>query len=143
MIVKCTNCGKKNRIPGARVNQTAKCGNCGEQVSATGQAVAVNAADFQDLVQNSPLPVFVDFWAPWCGPCRVVAPEIEKLAERFEGRVVVAKLDTEQNPEVAQQEGVRGIPMFALYENGKRMSTQTGAMSADQLASAFGLSESS
>src|SRR5690554_3984808 len=134
MIVKCSNCSKSNRIPAARVDQKAVCGNCGAEVSATGAPVPVNARDFQDLVDNSPLPVFVDFWAPWCGPCKMVAPEIDKLAGRLKGRVIVAKLDTKQHPGVAQQEGVRGIPMFAVYERGERRATQTEYMNADQLA---------
>ncbi|MBA2663226.1 MAG: thioredoxin [Bradymonadaceae bacterium] len=139
MIVTCPNCTKKNRIPAARVDQMAKCGNCARELSATGQPVAVNGSDFQDLVDNSPLPVLVDFWAPWCGPCKMVAPEIDKLAQQLDGKVVVAKLDTEQHPQVAQQEGVQGIPMFAMYEGGKRTSTQTGYMNAEQLARAFEL----
>ncbi len=139
MILKCPNCSQKNRIPAERVTQTAKCGNCGESITATGQPVAVNESAFQDLVDNSPIPVVVDFWAPWCGPCRAVAPEVEKLAKRFEGQVVVAKLDTQKHPTVAQREGVRGIPMFALYKDGERAATQTGMMSADQLASGLGL----
>lgn len=139
MIVKCTNCGQKNRVPAERVEQTAKCGKCGESITATGRPVKVGAKAFQDLVDNSPLPVLVDFWAPWCGPCKAVAPELEKLAERYAGEVVVAKLNTDEHPAIAQQEGVRGIPMFALYRGGERVGTQTGFMSADKLARGFGL----
>jgi thioredoxin 2 len=139
MIVRCPNCDKKNRIPAARVDQMAKCGNCGEQITATGQPVAINPEAFRDLVDHSPLPVFVDFWAPWCGPCKMVAPEVEKLAKRLDGKVVVAKLDTQKHPAIAQQEGVRGIPMFALYRGGERVSSQAGYMSAEQLAESFDL----
>ncbi len=139
MILKCTNCGQKNRVPAERVTQTITCGTCGTNLSATGKPIAVGEKAFQDLVDNSPIPVVVDFWAPWCGPCRAVAPEVEKLAERFEGKVIVAKLNTEKHPAVAQREGVRGIPMFALYKEGKRAATQTGMMSADKLAGGFDL----
>ena len=134
MIVECPSCSKKNRIPASRAADAARCGKCGDSISATGRPIPVDTEAFRDLVENSPLPVLVDFWAPWCGPCRQVAPEVAKLAERFSGEVVVAKLNTEENRSVAQQEGVRGIPMFALYKNGERTATQTGAMSADQLA---------
>lgn len=139
MIVRCPNCDQKNRIPAARVDQTAKCGNCGDQITATGRPVAVNPEAFRDLVENSPLPVFVDFWAPWCGPCKMVAPEVDELARRLDGAVVVAKLDTQKHPTAAQQEGVRGIPMFALYRHGERVASQAGYMKADQLAQVFDL----
>lgn len=141
MIIRCSNCNKKNRIPANRVDQTAKCGNCGAEITATGQPVAIGPKAFSDLVENSPLPVFVDFWAPWCGPCKMAAPEVEKLAQRLEGQVVVAKLDTQKHPAVAQQEGVRGIPLFALYKKGERVASQAGFMDADQLAQTFRLGE--
>lgn len=139
MIVPCSSCAQKNRIPAERVTQTAKCGKCGAEVSATGRPVLISGADFHDLVENSPIPVLVDFWAPWCGPCKMVAPELEKLAMRKQGEVVVAKLNTDEHPAIAQREGVRGIPMFALYSGGERVKTQTGYMSAQQLAQNFGL----
>ncbi len=139
MVIQCPSCAQKNRIPASKVDQTAKCGNCHHAITATGAPVPVGASAFQDLLEHSPLPVVVDFWAPWCGPCRMAAPEVAKLAERYAGKVVVAKLNTEDHPQIAQQQGVRGIPMFALYKNGERASTQTGFMSADQLARGLGL----
>lgn len=139
MVIQCPECGQKNRIPAARVDQVAKCGQCGADLRATGEPVAVGPKSFRDLVDHSPLPVVVDFWAPWCGPCRMAAPEVAKLAERHAGEVVVVKVNTEDHPDIAQQEGVRGIPMFALYQNGERKATQTGLMKADQLARALGL----
>ena len=139
MIIRCAKCEQKNRIPAERADQSARCGNCGATIKATGQPVAIGAKAFADLVANSPLPVFVDFWAPWCGPCRMVAPEVEELARRLEGEVIVAKLDTQKHPAVAQQEGVRGIPMFALYRDGERVATKAGYMKADELARTFDL----
>lgn len=139
MIIKCRSCGQKNRVPASRVDQKAKCGKCGADVEATGAPVSVDADAFVDLVENSPLPVLVDFWAPWCGPCRMVAPEVEKVASQFAGQVVVAKLNTQDHPAVAQREGVRGIPMFALYKDGKRVKTQAGYMPAADLTRVMGL----
>jgi thioredoxin 2 len=140
MIIRCANCNQKNRIPAARIVEKPTCGQCGAALKITGVPVSVDAAAFRDLVDHSPLPVLVDFWAAWCGPCRMVAPEVDKLARNLEGKVLVAKVDTEQEASVAQQEGVRGIPMFALYKGGARVATQTGYMNAEQLARAFGLS---
>jgi len=139
MVIKCRSCGQKNRVPAARVGDVAKCGKCGAEVPVTGHPVAVSAADFDDLVKSSPLPVLVDFWAPWCGPCLMAAPEVEKLAAEYVGRVVVVKLNTQDHPSVAQREGVRGIPMFALYEEGRRVRTHAGYTSAADLARTMGL----
>jgi thioredoxin 2 len=139
MIVKCQNCGQKNRVPGARLEDGGKCGKCGETLEATGRANSISAADFDDLLVNSPLPVLVDFWAPWCGPCRMVAPEVEKLAAAQKGDVLVVKLNTQEHPSIAQREGVRGIPMFGLYRNGQRVGTATGYMDADALQRQLGL----
>lgn len=139
MIVKCQSCGQKNRIPGARLEDGGKCGKCGEKLEPTGEAHPVGAADFDDLIANSPLPVLVDFWAPWCGPCRMVAPEVEKLAAAQKGDVLVVKLNTQEHPSIAQREGVRGIPMFGLYRDGERVGSATGYMDAAALGRQLGL----
>src|SRR5688572_23751338 len=102
MIRECPSCGSKNRVPAAKLAQRPKCGRCHTELGAPDEPFALeSAAAFDELVSASPLPVLVDFWAAWCGPCRAVAPEVEKLARRHAGHVVVAKLDTEQVPDVA------------------------------------------
>ena len=131
MIIKCS-CGQKNRVPASKTDQEAKCGKCGDALRVTGVPRSVKPADLDDLIANSPLPVFVDFWAPWCGPCRMVAPEVEKLAQKRDD-VVVVKLNTQDHPQIAQREGIRGIPMFAVYQDGKRKKDRAGYMKAAAL----------
>jgi thioredoxin len=94
--------------------------------------------EFNELVAQSPLPVLVDFWAPWCGPCRVVAPEMEKLAREQSGSLVVAKLNTDEIPQVAGRFGIQGIPTFILFKEGREAGRASGAMRAAQIAAAVG-----
>lgn len=137
MIVPCANCGQKNRVAAGRFGEGPVCGECGERIDDPEAPVTVESGEFDALVAGAGRPVLVDFWAPWCGPCRQVAPEVEEFAARQAGDVLVAKLNTEEHPDVARQQGVQGIPMFALFRDGERVETATGYMSADQLESSF------
>jgi len=139
MIVRCPSCGQKNRIPAERVDEQPRCGKCGDVIDAFVDPIKVDGDEFYALIEHAPMPLFVDFWAPWCGPCRMVAPEIEKLARRNAGSLIVAKLNTEDHPEVAGKEGVQGIPMFALYRDGERVATDMGYKTVAQIESRFEL----
>ncbi len=138
MILTCPSCGQQNRVPAARLGGGPRCGRC--KTSLAGAPLPVgSAAEFDELVAGSPLPVLVDFWAAWCGPCRMVAPELERLAREKSGRVVVAKVDTEALPDVAGRFGIRSIPTMVLFADGHESRRVSGAMPAPRIAQEFGL----
>ncbi|MDJ0897847.1 MAG: thioredoxin [Xenococcus sp. MO_188.B8] len=97
-------------------------------------APAVTDASFQGEVLESDVPVLVDFWAPWCGPCRMVAPVVEEIAEQYEGQVKVVKLNTDDNPQVASQYGIRSIPTLMIFKDGQRVDMVVGAVPKTTLA---------
>jgi thioredoxin 2 len=140
MVVECPSCAAKNRVPPQRLKEAAHCGRCKTSLSPLAQPVAIDSpAEFDELTTRSSLPVLVDFWAAWCGPCRAVAPELEKLARQKSGALVVAKVDTEAVPALAARFAIRSIPTLMLFRDGKLEKQVAGAMSAPQLTQAFGL----
>jgi thioredoxin 2 len=140
LIVPCSSCSKANRLPAARMRDRAKCAACKAPLLPSRHPIAVgSAADFDELVRESPSPVLVDFWAAWCGPCRAVAPELEKLAGQHAGQVVVAKVDTEALPDVAARFGIQSIPTMILFRDGKESQRLSGAMPASEIASRLGV----
>jgi len=135
MEVACASCSARNRVPAKRLRDKAKCAQCKLVLLPLARPVAVGSAqDFDELVRDSPLPVLVDFWAAWCGPCRMVAPEMEKLARDRSERVLVAKVDTEALPTVAQRFGIRSIPTMILFRGGAEARRLSGAMPAAEIS---------
>jgi thioredoxin 2 len=140
MIVACPSCERLNRIPAARMSDRARCAACKAQLLPLDRPIAVRTAgDFDELVKGTSLPVLVDFWAAWCGPCRAVAPELEKLAQDRAGRVVVAKVDTDALPEVAGRFGIRSIPTLVLMRDGREARRVAGAMPASAIAQSLAI----
>jgi thioredoxin 2 len=138
MIRVCPSCGSKNRVPAAKLARSPKCGRCHGALGDEPIAIQ-SSADFDELVSVSPVPVLVDFWAAWCGPCHAVAPELRKLANEHAGHVVVAKLDTEAVPEIAARYQIRSIPTMILFERGEEAARVSGAMPASEIARRVGL----
>ena len=127
MHIVCPHCAAVNRLPAERMTAEPKCGKCKRPVF-TAHPVELNQASFQRHISRSDIPVVVDFWAPWCGPCKMMAPSFEEAAAVLEPRVRLAKLNTENEQAIAAQYAIRSIPTLVIFENGQEVARQPGAM---------------
>jgi thioredoxin 2 len=131
IIVNCSTCGRANRLSFDNLNRTTRCGQCKNPLAAPDTPIDIPGAQaFDALVSRSAIPVIVDFWAAWCGPCRMVAPELERLARATPGRYVIVKVDTEHQSELAARFRIQSIPTMAVWFGGREIGRTSGARPA-------------
>jgi len=137
VILSCPSCGRANRIAaahlGAALAGRVRCGSCKTMLGPVAEPIDADPAMFDEALQSSPLPVLVDFWAEWCGPCRMAAPEVKKVATSLAGRALVLKVDTERHPELAARYNVRGIPNFVVLRAGRVVFQHAGVAPAHEM----------
>ena len=139
MIWICEACGQKNRVQARNLTSDVRCGKCKAPIAPVARPIDADAEVFDEVLREATVPVLVDFWADWCGPCRMAAPEVAKVAHAAAGRAVVLKVDTDRHPEIAGRYQVRGIPNFIVLRDGRAVFQHAGVVPHTTMLSWLGV----
>ena len=126
LVRACPNCGAKNRVGARHLTANARCGSCKSSIGPVSAPIDVDGAAFDEIVTVAEMPILVDFWAAWCGPCKAAAPEVHRLAQEVAGRALVLKVDTDAHPELGARYRVQAIPNFVVLKNGRVVTQHPG-----------------
>jgi thioredoxin 2 len=132
-LTTCRSCRAANRIPAAHLADVGRCGACKAPLNPAAEPIAADSANLLPIIQEAKVPILVDFWAPWCGPCLAAAPEVEALAQEMAGRALVLKVDTDAHPDLATLYQIQSIPHFAIFRGGKLVMQRSGLASRSEL----------
>ena len=128
LIRVCNSCGAKNRVAAKHLAQTGRCGSCKAVLPATNEPIEVDGPTFDEIIRDARVPVLVDFWAAWCGPCRAIGPVIEELSKEYAGKVNIGKVNVDNNPDISVRYGITSIPAILFIKGGQVVDKQIGAV---------------